>query len=396
MKILVIGGGIGGLSAAVALRAAGMQVEVYEQARELREVGAGLRITPNATRILHRWGLADDLAAVGTRTQHIHYRRWEDGRTLTRQQLGQRVEERFGAPYYHFHRSDLLAALIKAVPAEIVHLGHKCASIDIGEDGVSVAFQDGKTLRADVVVGADGMHSIARRTLHGPDAPRFSGDVSFRGLVPAARMPELVASLTQNIWLGGNQHFVQTYAGPRYVNFIALVPGEASEESWSAKGDRGELRRMFDGWHGLIHEMIDAADAIMRWPLYDRDPIEIWGKGRVTLLGDAAHPMLPYLAQGAVQSIEDAALLARCLAGKAAAEAAPALREYERLRSPRTSKIQVGARREGNIYHLPDGEEQRKRDAEFESIVGANAQRDEWLFGYDVLADYEHTRKQWA
>src|SRR4051812_1979802 len=138
MKILVIGGGIGGLSAAVALRAAGMQVEVYEQARELREVGAGLRITPNATRILHRFGLADDLAAVGTRTQHIHYRRWQDGRTLTRQQLGKRVEDRFGAPYYHFHRSDLLAALIKAVPAEIVHLGHKCISIDTAEGGVLV------------------------------------------------------------------------------------------------------------------------------------------------------------------------------------------------------------------------------------------------------------------
>jgi salicylate hydroxylase len=389
MKALIIGGGIGGLSAAMALRASGVEVEVYEQASALREVGAGLRITPNATRILHRFGLAEELEAVGTRTQLLQYRRWEDGRTLTQQELGKRIEERYGAPYYHFHRSDLLAALIKAVPQGIVRLAHRCTGIDIGEDSVGVSFENGRKLSADLVVGADGMHSIVRRAIHGADAPRFSGDVSFRGLVRSERMPQLAAALTQNIWLGGNQHFVQTFAGPRYVNFIALVQGEASEESWSAKGDAKELRAMFDSWDPLVHEMIDSADAIMRWALYDRDPLEHWGKGRVTLLGDAAHPMLPYLAQGAGQSIEDAALLAKCLEKKQPAEAQAALREYERLRTPRTSKIQVGARREGRIYHLPDGEEQRKRDASFETIVGANAQRDEWLFGYDVLADYD-------
>ena len=396
MKVLVIGGGIGGLSAAVALRAAGVEVEVYEQASQLREVGAGLRITPNATRILHRFGLAQELVRVGTRTQKLQYRRWEDGSRLCQQQLGPRMEERFGAPYYHFHRADLLASLMPLVPEQIVRLGHKCTAIDIRKEGVSVAFQNGTTASGDVVIGADGMHSIVRRTIHGADAPRFSGDISFRGLVPSEKMPDLAASLTQNIWLGAHQHFVQTYAGPRYVNFIALVPGEASEESWSAKGDRDELRQMFDGWDPLIHEMIDAAGTIMRWALYDREPLEHWGRGRVTLLGDAAHPMLPYLGQGAVQSIEDAALLARCLAGKSAIDAEPALREYERLRAPRTSKIQVGARREGNIYHLPDGEEQRRRDASFETIVGANAQRDDWLFGYDVLADYETVRAKAA
>jgi salicylate hydroxylase len=388
MKVAIIGGGIGGLCAAHCMRAEGVEATVYEQARELREVGAGLRITPNATRILERLGLAQALASCAVRTEKLVYRRWQDGRILASQELGERIQSRYGAPYYHLHRADLHQAIAAGVAAQI-RLGKKCSGLKSNADGVEIRFQDGSSAMADVVVGADGIHSTVREHMLGPDAPRFSGDVSYRGLVLSERRPEWAAALAQNIWVGANRHFVQTYAGKRYVNFIALVPGEESKESWSAQGDIGELKRYFEGWDPRIHDLIDGADAVMRWSLYDRDPLERWTSGRVTLLGDAAHPMLPYLGQGAVQAIEDAALLARCLARARGGAPEAALQAYEAIRRPRTSKIQTGARREGRIYHLPDGEEQRQRDAAFEQRTGANEQRDEWLFGYDVLADYD-------
>ncbi|ABE36893.1 FAD binding domain protein [Paraburkholderia xenovorans LB400] len=387
MNVAIIGGGIGGMCAALSLLQRGVNVTVYEQANELKEVGAGLRVTPNASRILRRMGLGEILHQSAIQTTELLYYRWEDGRVLAQQVLGNSIEIKFGAPYYHIHRAALHQLISDAVPREHIKLDQKCVRIEPMGDALGVHFANGDVAQANVVIGADGIHSVVRKQLHGEDRPRFSGDVAYRGLIPATRLAEWTRAPTQKIWVGPNSHFVQTYAGPDYINFIALVPGVADRESWSREGSLSELAEKFHGWDERIHELLANTDRVMCWPLYDRDPLPQWTVGHVTLLGDAAHPMLPYLGQGAAQAIEDAALIGKCLAGVTPQEVPTALAVYERLRRTRTAHIQLGARSEGNIYHLPDGQEQRKRDAAFQEMTGANASRDEWLFAYDVLAE---------
>jgi salicylate hydroxylase len=391
MRVIVIGGGIGGLTAALTLARSGLEVRVFEQASELREVGAGVQISPNASRILNRLGLEEPLRRFGVRPRATVIRRWDDGRVLARQPLAEACERDFGAPYYHFHRAELLDLLSVAVPRGVVHLDHRCVGLSQRADRVEVKFHNGATADADVVVGADGIHSTVREAILGPESPRFSGHVAYRGLVPAARVAHLGLEVVAGVWLGPGHHFVTYFvgAGARYLNWVAVTPGEWRLESWTARGEVADALKEFDGWHPEVRAIIGSVDMTNRWALYDREPLARWTVGRVTLMGDAAHPMLPYMAQGAVQSIEDAAVLARCLELGDAHDPAGALRRYEETRKPRTSRCQEGSRRNGVMNHLGDGEEQRKRDANLAAAADAPLSRNSaWLYGHDVEAEF--------
>jgi salicylate hydroxylase len=385
LTVAVVGGGIGGLTAALALLRAGLDVHVYEQAQELREVGAGIQIGPNASRILHGLGLADRLDAAAVRPAVWRQRRWDDGRTLLQAALGDAVVEAFGFPYYQIHRSDLLAALLGALPQERIHAGRRLVSITAEEDRVVAGFEDGGRVAADALVGADGIHSTVRSWLFGPEQPRFTGCVAYRGLIPAERVAELELPLEAQSWIGPGRHFVHYYVrNRRLLNFVAAL-GDATwtRESWTDRGDVAELRAAFEGWHPDVRAILERVGETFVWALFDRPPLERWSAGRVTLLGDACHPMLPFMAQGAAQAIEDAATLAACLAG--AADVPAALRRYESLRLPRTTKIQALSAQNQERFHLPDGPAQQARDAELAErpedwAVGAIA----WIYGHDA------------
>src|SRR5262245_10648426 len=245
----------------------GADVRVYDQAPELREVGAGIQLSPNATRILHRLGLAGGLRRVGVRPAVIEHRRWQDGRVLLRQPLAELCGRTFGAPYYHLYRPDLLAVLAAELPAGVVRLGHRCVALaDRGPDA-EVMFEDGTSDRAPALVGADGIHSTVRAALFGPETPRFSGSIAYRGLVPAERLAHLGRPLTANSWLGPGRHFVHyNVAGGRLVNFVAIVPaGDWRVGSWSATGEVADALAEFEGWHPQVCTILAAADRTHRW-----------------------------------------------------------------------------------------------------------------------------------
>jgi salicylate hydroxylase len=392
MRIIVVGAGIGGLTAALMLRRAGLDVEVFEQAAELREIGAGVQISPNATHLLHRLGLADALRRVAVRPLTIEIRRWDDGRLLARQPLADLCERNFGAPYYHFHRAELLEVLAAALPKHVLHLDHRCVGLVQQAEKVEVKFHNDATADADLVVGADGIHSTVRGLILGPESPRFSGHVAYRGLVPAERLAHLELQVNASMWWGPDHHFVHYFVGKdaRYVNWVAIGRGEWRIESWTARGEIADALKEFAGWHPQVGAIISAADVTNRWALYDRDALPRWTVGRVSLLGDAAHAMLPYMAQGAVQSIEDAAVLAKCLKQvDAPFEVTAAMRRYEELRKPRAARCQAGSRANGIMYHLPDGSEQQQRDSNVASSATAPLPQNAWLYGHDVEAGLE-------
>jgi salicylate hydroxylase len=381
-RIAIIGGGIGGLSAALALLRAGQDVHVYEQASSLSEVGAGIQVSPNASRVLHGLGLADDLARAGVTPEAWHQRRWDDGRTLLRAPLGDLVEEVFGFPHYQMHRADLLGALARALPAQRVHLGRRLSGFLDGGDRVELRFDDDTSVTADALVAADGIHSGVRRALFGQDSPRYTGCVAYRGLVPAERLAHLGLEVTGQVWMGPGAHFVHYYvSNRRFVNFVAVLERDAwALESWIEPGDVADALAAYDGWHPQVRAILGAVDEVYVWALFDRTPLQRWSAGRVTLLGDACHAMLPFMAQGAAQAIEDGATLAACLA---TADVPAALRRYEELRVPRASKLQALSTENKRRFHLPDGPEQQERDARM--AAGAT----DWSFKA-VAWIYEH------
>jgi len=390
VKVVIVGAGIAGLTTALALtQRTDHEVHVYEQAPELKEVGAGIQIAPNATRLLHRLGLEAALARDGVRPLEIRHRRWEDGRVLLQQPLGDLVVDAFGVPYYHFYRPDLLALLGDALPRGFVQLNRRVTAVTQEPDGVTLTFADGATVRADAVIGADGIHSTIRELLFGKESPWFSGSVAYRGLVPAARLAHLSLDRVATTFLGADRHFVHYWvAGARLMNFVAIVPArDWRVESWSATGEVKDALAEFEGWHPQVQAIIGAAERTHRWGLYDRDPLPRWTDGRVTLLGDAAHAMLPFMAQGACQGIEDAFVLANCLRSASADTAPDALLHYQGLRQPRVNEVQRGSRQNATTYHLPDGEAQRARDAQYAAFnaAGPFAARG-WLFGFDPEA----------
>jgi salicylate hydroxylase len=390
MRVIIIGAGIGGLATALTLRRAGIEVEIFEQSAALHEIGAGIQVSPNASRILQRLGLDASMHKYAVRPLAVHIRRWEDGRTLARQPLGNDCERAFGAPYYHFHRSELLELLVAAFPAYQIHLGHRCINIEQYPDRVEAQFDNGTVADADLIIGADGIHSSVRELIIGAESPRFSGHIAYRGLVPAERLVHLGLEVNASSWWGPGQHFVHYFvgAGARYVNWVAVVPGEWRIESWTTRGEVADALSEFTGWHPQVGAIIGAAESTNRWALYDRDPLPRWSVGRVTLLGDAAHAMLPYMAQGAVQAIEDAAVIAHCLEQDGRHGIAQALDRYEKLRKPRTTRCQEGSRSNGALYHIADGEQQRLRDASLDSVATVPLPQNAWLYGHDVEAEF--------
>jgi salicylate hydroxylase len=384
ISVGVVGGGIGGLSAALSLLAAGFDVHVYERASALGEVGAGVQISPNASRVLHGLGLGTALASTGVKPLALHQRRWDDGRTLVRTPLAEALEARFGFPHYQMHRADLLAALAGAIPAERIHLGHRLVGLTDHGDGVRARFANGARAEVDVLVGADGILSPVRAEVFGPEKPRFTGCVAYRGLIPAERLRHLSLEVTAQIWLGPGRHFVHYFvSGRRLVNFVAVVEQDSwTRESWTDPGDVADALAAFDGWHPQVRGILAAVDETFIWALFDRAPLARWSSGRVTLLGDACHPMLPFMAQGAAQAIEDGATLTACLAG-AGSDLPSALRRYEQLRIPRTARLQAMSAENKTRFHLADGPAQAERDAQM--ATGAT----DWSF--DAVAwIYQH------
>jgi len=384
LRIAVVGGGIGGLATAGFVHRAGLPVTVYEQAPMLTEVGAGLVVAPNAARLLRSLGVMDrfrDLAVpleVGW-----EFRRWQDGSVLFSQRLGAECERLYGEHTYTAHRADLLAVLAEAVPEPVLQLGARCVAVRRQPDHVELTFADGSGATADVVIGADGLHSVVRDAVLTTGPPRFSGTCAYRCLVPAEHAPAFALRPVQTLWLGPGRHLVHyPISAGRYVNLVALTPAhDYHVESWSAEGRIEDLRAEFAGWAPQLSGLLQAAERTGRWALLDRDPFARWTNGPIALAGDAAHPMFPFLAQGAAQAIEDAAVLAGCL-GDDGSDPAAALSRYEAIRKPRTTRVQTISHDRQHINHLPDGPAQRDRDAAFarEDPLAHNA----WIYGHDA------------
>jgi salicylate hydroxylase len=377
-RVVIVGGGIGGLFAAKALIAHGADVSLYEQAPALGEVGAGVFLTPNSVRHLERVGLGPAVEKYGARVgPKSHYFR-HDGSPIAPVQV---TDSSGRNATFGIHRADLVAFLAAAVPAGVVHCGHRAIGFEQAGDVARVQFSGGACAEGDVVVGADGIHSTLRPYVYPPSTPVFHGTVSYRGLVAHARLPDWPTDRWQ-MWVGPSKHFlVFPVRHGQMVNYVGFVPAdEEMKESWSAAGDPGVLRREFEGWDARIGSLLKQVDKTFRWALYDREPLPTWTKGRLTLLGDAAHPMLPHLGQGANQSIEDGMALATILGRVDSATAPAALLAYERLRRNRVAQVQLGARKHGLRVDSAYAD-LAVRDAE----LAAHAEFRKHLYSYDVV-----------
>jgi len=389
--VALIGGGIGGVAAALFLRRAGIEATVYEQADELRETGAGIVVPPNMVRLLDELGLLPALERVAVKLEAAwEFRRWQDGRVLFVQPMDEACMQLYGAHCYVVHRADLLALLQDALPASQLRLDHRFTAHRLAGEAVELSFthRNGGPAAAvaDAVIGADGIHSLLRQHVAPDVEARFSGLCAFRCLVPAEQAPAMALRPVQTLWLGPGRHLVHyPISAGRLVNIVAIVPaGDWRTESWTAEGRVADMQLAFEGWHPDVQQLLAAATDTRRWALYDRAPLPRWTDGRISLLGDAAHAMLPFFAQGAAQAVEDAAVLGDCLQGMAWSDVPRALQRYEARRRPRASEVQLMSRGREVRNHLPDGPEQQARDAGF--AEGDPLRQSAWLYGHDVRA----------
>ena len=383
-RIAVLGGGIGGLAAAAFLHRAGLHATVFEQAPALGAVGAGLVVSPNAVRLIRRLGHLESLLEKAVTLEvGWEFRRWESGEVLSAEQLTGRCEELYGERTYVAHRADLLESLIVAVPEEWLRLGKRCIGVTQYSEVAELKFDDDTTFSADVVIGADGVHSVVRGAIAEAEPAQYSGMCAYRAIVPAEAAPEFARRPAQTLWIGPDHHLVHyPISSGTAVNLVAFAPaGDFTEESWSTKATIEEFLAEFAGWDPRLTDLIRAAGIPGRWALLDRARLTQWSHGRITLLGDAAHPMFPFFAQGAAQAIEDAAVLAQCLTLDPD-NPENALKAYEQLRIERTTKVQQLSHARKDINHLPDGPAQQERDAAL--AQGDPLVKNAWLYGYDA------------
>ncbi|SES78035.1 FAD-dependent monooxygenase [Oceanicella actignis] len=381
-SVAVAGGGLGGLAAALAFARMGWRATVVERAEALREVGAGIQLSPNAIKALDHLGVGDEARAAGFAPQAVELRAWRSGRLAWRLALNPQIERRHGAPYRQIHRADMLDILLRAALAAGVELRLGCEALGVSEDALQT---DRGPLRADLIVGADGVRSRLRAAA-GASSPRFSGNVAFRGLVRADRLPGGAAPPCATVWMGPRRHLVHyPLRGGEIVNFVAVIERAAwTEEGWSRPGDPEALRAEFADWHPQARAILDAADETFEWGLFGHAPLPSWRRGRLALLGDAAHPTTPFLAQGAAMAFEDAVVLSRAVAAHGVADG---LAAYEAARKPRATRLQQAARRTGRRFHARTALDGLAKFAALELFArlapGRAAALNDWIYGYD-------------
>ncbi len=389
LRVAIVGAGLGGLVAAISARRAGFEATVYEQASAFGEIGAGIQIGPNAVKVLSALGLESGLQRFGAMPEHHVGRNWKSGRVLFKSATRTACLERFGAAFYQVQRSDLHAHLRSALPPDAIRLGMRCTHVESAPDEAKLRFADGSEVESDVIVGADGIHSMVRSALLGPGAPRFTGVICWRGQVSADRLPVGLIPPDSLNWMGPGGCVVHYYVRPgQLVNWIAHRTTDIwAEESWLVEGDKDELLGAFPGWHESLQALFKATERCYKWAIFDRDPLPSWSAGRITLLGDAAHPMLPFLAQGGAMAMEDGFILAETL--KRFPDDVPAaLLQYEALRKERTTRVQLGSRERAEICQVISPFAQLRRDLRYLYDQwfkpGAAIQRADWIYEYDV------------
>jgi len=365
LNVAIIGAGMGGLATAAALRKVGIGVTVYEQAKQFARLGAGIQVGCNAMKVLRGLGLEQRMRSQSFYPRSWNNRDWRTGEVNFDMIFGESAEAKFGAPYLLAHRGDLHAALASAVPEKCVRLNHKLVGMDEAADGVRLTFSDGTTATADAVVGADGVHSAVRDILFDTAPVQFTGRIAYRTTYPAALLNgEKIDDCTK--WWGEDRHIVIYYVKPDRSE-IYLVTSQPEPdfriESWSAKGDVKELRKAFAGFDRQVEQVLAACPDVHKWAIVDRESLDRWADGKVTLLGDACHPMTPYMAQGAAMAIEDAAVLSRCLDGASRDGVADAFRRFEATRKERTSRVQATSRANTWLKQRTDAD---------------------WVYGYDA------------
>lgn len=385
MKIVIAGAGLGGLVAAASLMKEGFDVEVYEQAETLGEVGAGIQVSPSAVKVLFRLGLREELEKIAVRPKAMHFRRFDTGELMATLPLIDH-EANFGAPYYHLHRADLHEIILRKVQElnpRCVRTSARAVGFEEHASSVTLLLADGSRASGDLLIGADGIKSVVRNQVLGPSPVTYTGDISWRAVVPVERLPKDLMERVSTIWCGPTRHAVMYYLRDgRLLNFGGAVAREKpADESWTLKRPWEELKADFEGWHPIVQAVIDACDKdqCYQWTLNSRPAASHWSTDRVTLLGDAAHPTLPYMAQGAVMAIEDAAVLTRAIVE--AGSLPEALKMYERARIPRTSRIVNESAGMRGIYRIENVDEMRKSFQKRD----ITKERNSWLYNYDPL-----------
>lgn len=366
LNIAIVGAGISGLVTALALLKAGFRVRVYEQADELGDVGAGLTVSPNATHVLNAIGLGEDLAVMGMRPERGGVKHWRTGELMTEISRGSDMLARYGAAYYQVHRADLHEALSRHVRArdpDCILLGHRFVAFEQRTGDVELTFANGSRVTADIALGCDGIRSAVRAQMFGAESPKFTGYIAWRGLVPTAKLPPGIIDPTSCLSVGPRHTFTRYLVRDgSTVNYVAIAErSDWQVESWSIRSDVAEVLAEFDGWYADLRTIIAATppSVCYKWALFDRDPLPTWTRGRVSLVGDAAHPMLPFLGQGAAMGIEDGLVLARAFATAATLE--EALRRYEEARVERTTYVMLKSRETGLSYHRADPDNYKSR-----------------------------------
>ncbi|WP_441243350.1 FAD-dependent monooxygenase [Tardiphaga sp. 768_D3_N2_1] len=391
-QVAIIGGGIGGAALARSLDLLGIDYHMFERASALSEVGAGVQMTPNAVKVLEALGLGPDLAAAGFLPEAMVGWNWQSGEELFRTPLREVCPRVFGAEFYHVHRADLHTMLAKDIAPERITFGVACTGLRQQAGKTIACFDDGSEYAADLVVGADGVRSAVRAALWGQEPASYTGHMCWRALVLVDQFPLPFVTPTSAFWMGPKGHVVTYYVkGGAMVNIVAVNENhDWVEESWTIKSSRQELLDGFAGWNDNLIRLFELTnpDQIYKWGLFDRDPMQRWSRGNATLLGDAAHPMLPFLSQGAAMAVEDGYVLAQALSHFGPGDLGTALDAYEAERRPRTTRVQLEARERGRTYHLSSPEESKARDLAFKleqaknpNAVGIKA---EWVYQYDA------------